>query len=111
MAMAMANRRNVSAMLVQVMVAFALVATAQAGYSGSPWISNQAHATFYGGADASGTQGMLRWAVALDPVQIHLHWTLDGFICIALQNLVRIWGITVAIFLHQNTVNFFCGYL
>lgn len=39
------------------LVALSVVSSAHAGYVASQWVTKSAHATFYGGADASGTQG------------------------------------------------------
>ncbi|KAG0619456.1 hypothetical protein M758_4G141700 [Ceratodon purpureus] len=54
--MAMANSR-VEALLLVLVATLTLAASVQAGYVGSDWTSGQAHATYYGGADAAGTQG------------------------------------------------------
>ncbi|XP_024390438.1 expansin-A10 [Physcomitrium patens] len=50
----MAMATHVALLLVS---ALALVTSVQSGYAGSDWISGVAHATFYGGVDAQGTQG------------------------------------------------------
>lgn len=52
----MANR-NVASGALLLLVALTVVASGEAAYVASDWISNTAHATFYGGNDASGTQG------------------------------------------------------
>lgn len=52
---AMAMATHVALLLVS---ALALVTSVQSGYAGSDWISGVAHATFYGGVDAQGTQGV-----------------------------------------------------
>lgn len=39
------------------LMVLAVVSSALADFTATSWVSNQAHATFYGGTDASGTQG------------------------------------------------------
>jgi hypothetical protein len=54
--MAMANSR--AALLLLTVATLTLASSVQAAYVGGDWISGQAHATYYGGNDASGTQGL-----------------------------------------------------
>lgn len=54
--MAVANYSRAAMLLMA--ATLALAASVQAGYVGSDWVSGQAHATYYGGTDASGTQGV-----------------------------------------------------
>lgn len=57
-------RGNAFAAVLTLVVALDLVARVMlvqaSSYLGTNWVSGRAHATFYGGADASGTQGVDR---------------------------------------------------